>query len=235
MITFETKCWEKDWQYIINRGYEEKLNSFNGYKFNEKLLFINNVLDEKLVCKEAEKLKETGVIDNWYLVRDYEEEVLNFFNLNKSSFLCGDADGYYYSISELTSIYLSKSEFILHFSSDSILQTDGSSWLESSLEVMLKNNNVVCITPAWEDTKKYSGLHYFQRFSDQCYLIKKDVFNKQIYNELNSCERLLFPKHGGNSFERKVYTYLSNNCLTQLIGTNYDHYYIHYNNFPPKM
>ena len=233
MITFETKCWEKDWQYIINGGYEEKLNPFNGYKFNEKLLFINNVLDKKLVCREADKLKEKGVIDNWYLISDYEKEVLNFFELNKNSFIANGINGYYYSISELVSIYLSKSKYILHFSSDSIFMTDGSEFLCNSLNVMETDNKVVCITPYWSSCKIYSGIQYFCRFSDQCYLLNRGMFKNLIFNTPDRSEGM-FPKHGGNSFECKVFSYLKNNYLTQFIGTDYDHYYLHYNNFSSK-
>lgn len=230
LVTFETKCWEKDWEYIIKEGYEEKLKPFEGYKFNEKLLFINNVKDPAVVCREADKLKEKGIIDNWYLVRDYEEEVLSFFNLNKNSFLENNNDGYYYSISELTSIYLSKSDFILHFSSDSFFKTNGCEWLTNSLDVMHNNNKVVCASAFWENKTK-DIINYGCRFSDHLYLIKKDVFNKQIYGLKN--KDVVFVDHGGNCFEKMVYYFLYHNTETHLIMTDYNHYYTHYHHFPP--
>ena len=58
-ITFETKCWEGDWDCIINKGaLMLKINDFNGFNFTEKNLIINNVLDTKMVCASAEKLKD---------------------------------------------------------------------------------------------------------------------------------------------------------------------------------
>lgn len=231
LVTFETKCWEKDWEYIIKEGYEEKLKPFEGYKFNEKLLIINNVNEPAVVCREADKLKERGIIDNWYLVKDYEEEVLSFFNLNKNSFLENNNDGYYYSISELTSIYLSKSDFILHFSSDSIFKTNGYNWLTNSLDVMHNNNKVVCTSAFWENKTK-NKLDYGCRFSDHLYLLKKEIFKRQIYNIKDSA--IWYPAHGGNSFEKIVYSFLYHNKETHLIMTDYNHYYFHDQHFPPK-
>ena len=230
-ITFETKCWEKDWEYIISKGYVNKLTPFNNYNFNEKLLFINNVNDPKLVCNEAEKLKNSGVIDNWYLVSDYEKEALEFFNIERSSFIEKERDGYCYSIAELVSIYLSKSDYILHFSSDSVFKTNGYDWVTSSLKLMKENENLVCVTPYWYDDNQYSGIGYSCRFSDQCYLIKRDVFKNPIYNTKDWGDGM-FPVHGGNSFERRAYSYLYNNLNTQLIATDFNHNYFHYNCFP---
>ena len=103
-ITFETKCWENDWESIIkNGGYQRKLLSFKDNQFDKKILIINNVNDVALVCSEADKLVKQQIIDEWFLVDDYKEEVLNYFNIDFNSF----KGGYYYSISELVSIYLS--------------------------------------------------------------------------------------------------------------------------------
>jgi len=233
LITFETKCWEQDWEYIIKEGYEEKLAPFYGYKFANKHLIINNVKNLSLVCEEAEKLKSRGVIDNWYVVSNYENETLKFFNIERDSFIDKGADGYYYSIAELVSIYVLKTKYLLHFSSDSILKTNGSDWLSNSIELMETNNNLVCVTPYWHNDNSHTGIDYSCRFSDQCFFKKADVFKKPIYNTLD-CVDGMFPKHGGNSFERRVYSYLYNNLDTQLIATDYNHYYHHYFRFPPR-
>ena len=87
-VTFETKCWQGDWEAILNNGsFQIKIKDFNEFNFTEKNLIINNVLDTKAVCSAAKKLKDKGVIDNWYLVSDYEKTVLEYFGITRDSFL----------------------------------------------------------------------------------------------------------------------------------------------------
>ena len=114
-ITFETKCYEKDWKFLFYEGYLEKKILNCNYKFDKKILYVNNVEDLDLVKKEADKLVSKSLIDSYYVVEEYADRALKYFNIEKESF----KGGYYYSIAELTSIYLCDTEYLLHFSSDS--------------------------------------------------------------------------------------------------------------------
>ena len=81
-----------------------------------KKLFINNVNNLGKVQRLADKLISQSVIDGYVIVESLANEVLDFFELSKKSL----GNGYYYSIAELTSIYLCTSKYLLHFSGDSI-------------------------------------------------------------------------------------------------------------------
>jgi hypothetical protein len=236
-ITFETKCWESDWESIVkNGGYQRKLLSFNENQFDKKILVINNVNNPTLVCKESDKLISNGVIDEWYLVDDYKQTVLDFFNIPSDSF----NGGYYYSISELLSIYVTKTDYLLHLSSDSNVEIKPDvDWVNSSIIAMEKNPKIVCSNPVWNhmfdnaknDSKgnEDENWYYIQRFSDQCYLIPHKHFNQNIYNETNELADIHFPKYGGESFEKRVYAHIVNNDLTTI--TNKYISYIHPNYF----
>ena len=232
-VTFETKCWQGDWEAILNNGsFQIKIKDFNEFNFTEKNLIINNVLDTKAVCSAAKKLKDKGVIDNWYLVSDYEKTVLEYFGITRDSFLWKEInkDGYVYSIAELTGIYVSKCDYIMHLSSDSRLcpwePKKDISWMYKAIDLMEANPNVINCIPYWKNTSyeeieqqsEKLGLSnledadwfYSKCFCDQCYFIKKDAFKKQIYNthhDSSSC----FVHYGGNSFEKRIYCYLINN------------------------
>ena len=236
-ITFETKCWENDWESIIkNGGYQRKLDSFKENQFDKKILIINNVNDASLVCKEADKLIEQGIIDEWFLVENHKEEVLNFFNIDINSF----QGGYYYSISELLAIYVSKTDYLLHLSSDSNVEINHNiDWVNSAIEIMEKKSNVISANPVWNhafnNAKSDSNgneddeWYYIQRFSDQCYLIPVEHFKQKIYNEKNDLSDIHFPKYGGELFEKRVYSHIMNNDLTTI--TNKRITYMHPNYF----
>jgi len=118
IVDFETKCWEGDWEFLLKTTRLEKMIYNNDYKFSKKRLIINNIKEKTEVEKYARKKISKNIIDEYVYVEDYEDDVLNFFEIPKSFKL---DDGYKYSISELTGIYLSDADFLVHFSSDSIL------------------------------------------------------------------------------------------------------------------
>jgi hypothetical protein len=55
MVTFETKCYENDWEYILKGCRLDEMIRRCNFKFKEKILYINNVTDLKKVCGYADK------------------------------------------------------------------------------------------------------------------------------------------------------------------------------------
>ncbi len=231
-VTFETKVWEKDWRYILNGNYLETIISRCNYPFDKKVLFINNVKDKELVIRKSQQKVEEGVIDEFYFVEDYAQEALIFFNILKSSF----KGGYYYSIAELVSIYLCKTDYLLHFSGDAYLQKSAKPWINNAIEKLKSNENFVIANACWnfkfEEAKQeaYKEIEQFyigQGCSDQCYLIETDRFRKKdIYNEKHPASDR-YPKYGGELFEKRVDSFLRNNDLYRI--TSKETTYIHKN------
>ena len=220
MITFETKIWENDWKYILEGDYLNQMISRCNVSFAKKILFINNVKDRKKVEDAVKEKINDGTIDDYYFVEDYSDIALKFFGLDKNSF----NGGYYYSISELVSIYLCKSDYLLHFSGDSYLARNSFKWIKEAISIMENRNDILVANPSWNnkfDEAKHESLDEIEDFyigygfSDQCYLIKTNSFEKQIYNEKNiASER--YPTYGGDLFEKKVDSYMRNHNLKRI-------------------
>ena len=117
MLTFETKCYENDWEFILKGNHLQQMIARCNYPFSRRVVLINNVRNKKKVCAHADKKISQGVIDAYYIVDDYAKNALEFFDIDPASF----RGGYYYSIAELVSIYLCEAEFLIHFSGDSFL------------------------------------------------------------------------------------------------------------------
>ncbi len=232
MVTFETKVWEQDWKYILTGDYLDKMITNCNYIFEKKNLMINNVNDREKVAKYAEIKKNQGIIDNYYFVEDYADEVLLHFGIKKEDFL----GGYYYSIAELVGIYLCTTKYLLHFSSDSFISFNNSKvWIENAIEIFNKRNDIIVANPTWnysfveakeESFETLERFYLGSGFSDQCYLIKTDIFKKKIYEEKN-IESNRYPKYGGELFEKRVDSYMKNNNLFRI--TSMDASYIHKN------
>src|SRR4051794_19216788 len=96
-VSFETKCYYNDWEFLVKKKLLHKMIDNCNYTFANKVLFINNFEDYTEIKNEANLLVKSNVIDEYYIVADYANEALEFFNIDIESF----KGGYYYSIAEL--------------------------------------------------------------------------------------------------------------------------------------
>ena len=120
-VTFETKIWENDRELVLKTSRLWKMVNRCHHKLTHKILYINNVNNLLKVEKTAKKLAiNQGIIDNFINVNSYADVALDSFNLSKEKL----GRGYYYSVAELVSIYLPKTKYLLHFSSDAIPAPD---------------------------------------------------------------------------------------------------------------
>lgn len=219
-ITFETKCYEKDWAYLLKCDRLRRMKETCRYPFDRAVLHINNVEDPGHVARYAEKLVLSGVIDAFVHVADHAEEALSFFGCTRDDF----KGGYYYSIAELVAIYLCQTDYLLHFSSDSIM-ANGEEWIGSALERMEEDRGIIVANPTWNDKfhraaeesiggddRFYTG----RGFSDQCYLVPVAAFRRPIYKERNPVSESRFPEHGGDSFEKRVDAYMRNHGFLRI-------------------
>jgi hypothetical protein len=225
-VTFFTNCYERDWETIIvNGGFERKIENLN-YNFFKKKLIITNVENRKLVEDELIKIKEKKIIDEYYFTDDSSKEVLNYFNINENTF----NGGYWYSISPLTSIYKCDTDYLLYLTADSLVEKKDWNWIDNGIEMMKLNKKIKAVNPIWnlnhseaQSQEKFyidNGFstegnnldwYYTLSFSDQCFLIKTEEFKKQIYNEKDELSELFYPGYAGDSFEKRVSSYLKNN------------------------
>ena len=86
-VTFETKCYENDWEFVLKTNYLDEMLRRCSFPFTHKQLIINNVSDISLVSKYAEEKVKAGIIDAYYIA----EDSLRFFEIDRSSF----GRGYY--------------------------------------------------------------------------------------------------------------------------------------------
>ena len=211
-VTFETKVYENDWEYILKGNYLKKIISNNNYNFDRRIVLINNVRNVEKVKKYAQLKVIEGVIDAFYVVEGYAHEALTLLNLSKDSF----NGGYYYSIAELVSIYLCETDFLLHYSSDSFIVRTDVNWIDCAKKIFSQRNDILVANPTWNfrfnEAKKESiaqidDFYLGFGFSDQCFLIRTNDFRQKIYNEKH-LDSQRYPLYGGELFEKRVDSYM---------------------------
>jgi hypothetical protein len=201
--------------------------------FTTKTVLINNVNDIAQVRHYAEKKVKQGVIDRYYIVEEHAKAALDFFNIDIHSF----NGGYYYSIAELVGIFLCKTPYLLHFSSDSFPDGSHANWINDAIAIFRERKDVVVANPTWDfkywhaEEESFDSIRNFYLgygFSDQCYLIKVEDFRQPVYNEKHAFSER-YPEYGGELFEKRVDSYMRNHQLLRI--TSKESSYIH-QNFP---
>lgn len=208
-LTVETKVWEKDWKFILKKGFIKKVMLGLGRTASKRLLLINNVDRPTEVARYADQLIHDGVLDDYVFVDDYATVALDFFKMNREHL----GVGYYYSIAELVSIYLCNTDYLAHFSGDSTVQ-DGVplTWFDTAIELLRARDDVSVVNLAWD--LKFSEVDkdaifleetfaYGYGFSDQMYVIRSKEFKNDIYT-FSHPESNRYPKYGGELFEKRI-------------------------------
>lgn len=212
-ITFETKVWENDWEIMLKTDRIKQMIERCQHPFEEKILYINNVSDLDAVKRAADCLVSKQILSKFVTVSDHSEEALEFFSLSKDKL----GKGYYYSIAELVSIYLTSTKYLLHFASDSVVAPRTSKdWLITGLNTLNTYPQVKVFNLIWnkkyQEATKESNFEdqynfYSHGFSDQMYLVRTADFKKPIY-EYHHPDAARYPNYGGELFEKRVYSWL---------------------------
>lgn len=220
-VTFQTGCYEADWQILLRGNYLEKKIAACSYPFTKKNLFINNVSDRTLVSEACERLKNSGVIDAYYFSEDFIDEALRHFHLTRADL--GTVKQSYFSLYEFVGMYLCETPYLLSFKDDAYMNIQGgvinTNWVNFLLDELEKSETYVTANPRWSNrgaAKKEArgmitddGFFYLsQAFSDQCFLCKTAVFKGDVYR-YEHVDSNRFPLYAGNSFERRVNSFLN--------------------------
>lgn len=232
-VTVETKCWENDWEFLLKTDRIQRMVDHSAFEFARKALLINNVRSPGKVCAAAEKLVRSGVISDFHLVADYENEALDFFGLSRSAL----GSGYVYSIAELVGIYLCETEYLLHFSGDSLPSPAGA-WIDAALMRFERNPRVKVANLTWNHNYVEAASEAFAQdedfytgygFSDQMYLVRTaDFRSRPVYHEEHKMSAR-YPEYGGELFEKRIDSWMRNHDFVRL---TYKHGAYEHRNFP---
>jgi hypothetical protein len=231
-VTFETKVWENDWRFVVNSMRLEQTIGRCHYDFSDRLLYINNVKDRAQVERAADRLICSGILTRYVYVDDYADMALGALGLSREQL----GAGYYYSIAELVSIYMARTDYLLHFSSDTTVGPDvPRDWLRAGIKTLDDAPNVKVFNLTWnyrydeasnESAVANETCYLGYGFSDQMYLIRPKDFKQPVYGHHHPASRR-YPRYGGDSFEKRVDSWMRQ-C--QFLRATYRHgSYVHQN------
>ena len=206
-VTLETKCWERDWRLLLTTDRLSVLAERNCFDFAERTLMINNVADRARVCRHAQRAVDRGVITSYIVVEEHAAAALDFFRLTREDF----TTGYHYSIAELVSLYLCRTDYLLHYAGD-CLPVASRSWIPAALQYLASRDDLRVANLTWdsrydeaerESSFQTEDFYVGYGFSDQCYLVRTSDFRAPIYGDVHPASAR-YPDYGGELFEKRV-------------------------------
>jgi hypothetical protein len=102
------------------------------------------VADRTKVSPRAACHGSRGVITRYIVVEDHADEALRFFQLTRDAL----TTGYVYSIAELVSIYLCRTDYLLHYAGD-CLPVGPRPWIPAALTYMASRDDCRVANLTW--------------------------------------------------------------------------------------
>jgi hypothetical protein len=230
-VTFETKCYERDWEFVLAEGHLRRVIAECDHRFDHKVLFLNNFSDYSAAIRASRQLVAEGVIDEYVVVADHAKDTLRSLGIEEASF----RGGYHYSIAELVGIARCETDYLLHFASDARMDGAGSPWISNAIDMLEEHPDLFVANPTWnrrydeaEHEASASNDEWFfsYGFSDQCYLLDPKRLRGPIYNEKHAASER-YPAYGGELFEKRVDAYMRNHSLRRITSRRVS--YVHRN------
>lgn len=199
--------------HVLDERRLKMLNDRNPFPFAERVLAINNVRRINAVRKRADRAVAAGFFSKYVIVEDHAAEALEFFALTRESL----GSGYYYSIAELVGVYLSRTEYMVHYAGDCI-PLQPFDWITPALQLMARDPRIKVCNLTWDEKyteakseccEENDNFHLGYGFSDQCYLIRAADFRFPIYSESHP-DSARYPGYGGELFEKRVDSWMRN-------------------------
>lgn len=213
-VGFETKVWEEDWSLLLTGGRLERMIELCDFPFADRAVVINNVDDSAAVRRAADILVARGVLTRWADVTDHAEAALSCMHLSASAL----EQGYTYSVAELVGLFTARTDYLVHFSGDSILQS-AVDWITPSIRALRADPVFAVANPVWGPSAFGGAIGFADAageaiaetpdffigygFSDQCYLVDVGRFRGDIYRHDHYTGNR-YPSYGGPLFEKRV-------------------------------
>ncbi len=219
-------CYENTWKEVIDSKLEKNLSLFSKDLFKEKRLIVNNVNSFWNVFeyfkRKHEEIQTWGTWDE-----EVNEEILSTFGLSLKDFTIG----LYYSIQHLSGIYLTECDYLLHVSEDCDISGLDDFFIVESIQEMEKSRRYIVAFPRWcpdiednfEQVLPKTGVFYYQYgFTDQVYLIKTEIFKRNIYRHKHPMSER-YPSYGGECFEKRVDAYMRMERMYGIVHREYEY------------
>jgi len=206
-VSLYTSCYEKDWKHILVDGGIENKIAKDKHNYDNKVLLLKHDPSGELdgeIREHAEKKKEEGIIDDFQVVEEYSSEILKHFKLTKEQM----GESYPYSIHEMAAIMLCQTEFMVYYTSDSILADNDFDWVAEGIKAMQQYKIIYSVCPWWggpdgrnkSPYELWQEKNYFVEYgclSDRVFLLRPETWRGIDMEAKDPESAKRYPKYAG--------------------------------------
>jgi hypothetical protein len=181
-----TNCWEKDYRVVLRPEFLAGKLCMYDSQFHSKFVTINNVRDVRLAIAMAKHCVDIGVIDEYFVVREHEEEAFRQLAIDSSAVRRVINFTNWMAVA----IAMSKCEYLVHCAAD-VTFTGNRSWVTDATTLIESNRNVVMVTPKsgdWHEVEREQSVSDNGAFwlhpgiTDTCFVLDRQYASQPIYN-----------------------------------------------------
>ncbi len=198
-VDLVVNCYERTYQKVLSHGFVTALEKQTNFKFTQKIVLINNVIDRNRAVILAQRLQSSGEISNWFFVADELPHALEVVGLTEKDL----GRTIHYSDCALVAVTLNGSPYICYWYAEVVL-VQHNNWISESLALLEKRRDVLVANPQWD--RELEALSHTKRpwirrrwqpletvgnfnlcygFSDQLFLVRRGDLAKPIYKEFH--------------------------------------------------
>lgn len=213
-------CYERTYSHVLTEQFIIKTVNDNHFEFNNVFVVINNVENHLEVENIAQNLKNRKIIDDFFFVKDYIDEVLSIVKL-KMKYL---GRIHYYTDWALIISHIAKSDYVLHWDANLKLIKSGD-WITPSLKEFEKNPQIFTAALYTDIHDEAEELTYEKNnqffidffFSDQLFLVKRKTLLKPIYKYRHICQFIYPQVHIAPTFESMLGGFMFRNNRIRIL------------------
>jgi hypothetical protein len=204
---------ERTYRRALDPSRFALLRETNPHHFTRFVVLINNVEDPTDARLRAQRLLDSGAIDEFHLVSELLDPALRAVGLHREEL----EPLLHYSDGPLLAAHLPGSPWFLYWDPEAQL-LEPLDWIAPALELMVRDPRVMVANPSWEtpdDSGRRPGLEretvetagdfaLSEGFSDQVFLASRTALAQPIYGQ-RCISRITYPgAHKAHVFEARL-------------------------------
>jgi hypothetical protein len=212
-VDLAINTFERTYRRVLEPGAVAAIADDNRHSFARRVVLINNVNDRADASHRAQRLLDSGEIDEVHFVADRLEEALGVAGLRRKEL----EPLLHYSDAPLVAAALAGSRWLLYWDAEARL-LEPVDWITPALELMKRDERVMIANPSWEPPgddgrrpgveretiEAREGFALGPGFSDQVFLARRSVLAAPIYGQRCIVEITYPTAHKARIFEARV-------------------------------
>lgn len=216
-VDLVVNVFERTYRRTLAPGVLAEIAEANRHPLARRAILINNVEDPRDARERAQRLRDTGEIDEFHFVADHLDRALQITGLRRRDLV----PLLHYSDAPLVAATLPGSPWLLYWDAEARL-AEPVDWVGPALALMARDPQIMVANPSWEtpdgagrrpgvereSSATRAGFALGEGFSDQLFLASRAALAAPIYGQRCIC-RISYPTaHKAHIFEARVAAYM---------------------------